>query len=136
MKHYYYLHTNGDLIHKVAAVVDSDPQYFDSPFVRRVWTVDTEKRGDAWNLVIQALALGANKPRIKELQEVWGLTNEDAHEFAKRNGFKLSNENSKWIAMFQNQDKKSIAGKQGVGDDCLEALADLLKQTLISQNYE
>ena len=71
-KHYYYLHTNGDLIHKPASVVDSDPEYFDSPFVKKVWTIDTEDRGTLWIVLTEALALGANKERVKELQNKWG----------------------------------------------------------------
>ena len=77
MKHYYYLHTNGDLIHKPTIVVESDPQYFDSDFVKAYWLVDDENRYDAWNLVITALAKGARLDRIKELVDKWGLTKED-----------------------------------------------------------
>ena len=55
MRWYYYLHTNGDLIGKNPAVVDGDPEYFDSSFVRRVWCIDTESRLDAWRVLIEAL---------------------------------------------------------------------------------
>ena len=39
---YYYLHINGQLIYKPAAVVETDPNYFDSMFVRKWWKIDNE----------------------------------------------------------------------------------------------
>ena len=37
LKHwYFYLHTNGDVIGKNPACVESDPEYFNSPFVKAV----------------------------------------------------------------------------------------------------
>ena len=132
MKHYYYLHTNGDLIHKSALVVDSDSSYFDSPFVKKVWTIDTEDRGSLWILLTEALSLGANKERIKELQEKWGATNEDAQEFASRAGLALKLDGNQWCAHFS--DFENLQESQaGFGDDCLEALADLAKQGLLAK---
>jgi hypothetical protein len=81
VKYYYYLHTNGDLIGKPAIVVDSDPSHFDSPFVKKVWCIDTTNRSDAWNLLITALANGARVDRIKELAEKWGCTPGDLVEY-------------------------------------------------------
>jgi len=40
---YIYLHTNGSLIQKVKFVVDSDPSYFDSPFVVNHWLVSSDE---------------------------------------------------------------------------------------------
>lgn len=77
-EHYYYLHTNGELIHK-RFMPESD-----SPFVKKVWTVDTSNRVDAWTVVLEALALGAQDERIKELAKKWGLTYEDSIEFIIR----------------------------------------------------
>jgi len=77
MRWYYYLHTNGDIIGKNPAVVDSDASYFDGPFVKKVWCINTEERKDAWNLVIESLASGARLSRVTELVDKWGLTLED-----------------------------------------------------------
>ena len=85
MKGYYYLHTNGDLIWKPAIVVDSEPEYFKSPFVKCYWSIETEDRGDAWTLVIEALARGARIERIKELATKWKLTAKDLKEYIVRN---------------------------------------------------
>jgi len=40
---YYYKHTNGKIIWKPRIVVDSDSEYFNSPFVVKVWDVKTEE---------------------------------------------------------------------------------------------
>ena len=38
--YYVYLHINGTLIERNARVVDSDPEYFDSPMVRKWWKIE------------------------------------------------------------------------------------------------
>jgi len=81
MKWYYYLHTNGDLIGKNPVVVDSDDEYFSSPFVKKVWLIETDDRADAWTLVLEALMLGADLNKIKELVKKWGLTYEDSKQY-------------------------------------------------------
>ncbi len=84
MKWYYYLHTNGDLIGKNPVVVDSDPSYFDSDFVQKVWCIETEERGDCWKLVLEALAKGARIDRVKELVEKWKMDKADSFEMIAR----------------------------------------------------
>lgn len=84
MKWYYYLHTNGDLIGKNPAVVDGDPFYFDSDFVKKVWAIDTDERGDCWEMILEALALGACIDRVKELAGKWRLDKADAVEMIVR----------------------------------------------------
>jgi hypothetical protein len=80
---YYYLHTNGDLIRKPFGI-GSPLEYFDSPFVKKWWRVDTANRLDAWNMVVEALALGANRSRCAELAGKWGLTMTDSLEYLPR----------------------------------------------------
>ena len=75
---YCYLHTNGEVIMKAAVGVGCDPSdYFDSDFVKKWWKVNPFERGDCWKVVLEALALGANKDRIKELAKKWGLDFDD-----------------------------------------------------------
>jgi len=81
MEWYYYLHTNGDLIGKNPVVVTND--YFDSPFVKKFWRIDTTDRETAWMLVLEALALGAKIERIKELTNKWKLTFNDSINLLK-----------------------------------------------------
>ena len=122
MKTYFYLHTNGELIHKRLLPDPSD-------FVKKIWKIDTEERGDVWILAVEALALGARKERVFELKEKWGLTDEDAQAFAKRTGMKLLKDGDQWCAVFH--DFKNLQLSQaGFGDTCLEALADYAKQGL------
>ena len=78
---YYYLHTNGDLIGKNPVVVDSDPEYFDSPFVRKVWKIDLINRSDAWKMILEALMKGARTDRVKELAAKWGMDFDDSMDF-------------------------------------------------------
>lgn len=126
MKSYYYLHTNGDLIFKPERVVKSEPGYFDSPFVRRVWLLDTEDRATCWIMLIEALSLGANAVRIKELQDLWNMTNEDAQIFAQRVGLVLKIDGDQWCAYYDDFiDLQSSPA--GFGNDCLHAMADLIK---------
>ena len=82
---YYYLHTNGDLISKNPVVVESDPSYFDSPFVKNVWNINLHNRADAWKLCIESLALGAKVDRVKELTDKWELTKKDLPNYLERN---------------------------------------------------
>lgn len=85
MKWYYYLHTNGDLIGKSPFVVESDSEYFNSPFVQKVWKLETDDRGDSWSFILEACALGANVDRVKELSEKWGLDKKDSFEMLRFN---------------------------------------------------
>ena len=126
MKGYYYLHTNGDLIYKNAIVVDSDPEYFDSPFVKKYWFFDSDERFYAWQIVTEALALGAKRKRIFELKEKWGLTDEDAVQFAIKAKLRLVIDGDQWCATFH--DFKNVQESQcGFGITALEALAELAK---------
>ncbi len=78
---YYYLHENGDLIGKNPAVVDADPEYFNSPFVKRFWKIDLDDRSGVWALVLEALEAGAGIERIRGLYVKWSLTKDDSFDF-------------------------------------------------------
>ena len=80
---FYYLHENGNLIFK-PAIVANDPSYFDSPFVKKVWHVDSTNRLNAWKIVLEGFFYGANVDRLKELANKWALTFEDSVELLKR----------------------------------------------------
>lgn len=118
---YYYLHTETkDLIYKRA---DFPPDE-SSPFVEKVWPIYPSDRGSAWVIVTEALALGADKSRINELAEKWGLTDSDAEVFAGRAKLKLFRDGDQWCATFY--DFTNLQESQaGFGDTALEALAML-----------
>lgn len=79
---YYYLHTNGDFIGRNPIVVTDD--YFDSPFCKKFWKVDLQDRGQCWEMVLEALALGARPERMKELARKWRLDFKDSTEMLAR----------------------------------------------------
>ena len=116
---FYYLHTNGDLIHKRFLPDPSD-------FVKRTWTFRPEHRESAWILVTEAAALGARSSRIEQLIKKWGLTDKDAEIFAERVGLKLFLDGDQWCAAFG--DFVNIQESQcGVGPRAIDALIDLSK---------
>ena len=77
---FYYLHKEGGLIYKRDPFAPEE----DSPFVKKVWKVDSTDRGNAWKICLEALALGASIERIKELAHKWNLTFDDCLEMLKR----------------------------------------------------
>jgi len=78
MDGYYYLHTNGELIFK-----KFEPE-FDSDFVRKIWSIDTNNRANAWRIILESLALNANIERVKKLSLKWGCDLKDVVEYMKR----------------------------------------------------
>lgn len=98
---YYYLHTNGDLIWKPEIVVDTDPQYFDSPFVKHVWRVPADSDRDVpWTLLLESLAMGANLDRVKELANKWGCDGKDLPTYMAAIGPKPNPAMRKGIRIF------------------------------------
>lgn len=85
---FYYLHTNGSLIHK-RGVPGIDEDLADSTFVVTYWPVDTTDRATAWRIAVEAGAAGADPSRIAELATLWGLTNEDGVIYAERLGIEV-----------------------------------------------
>ena len=120
---WYYLHSNGDLIYKrdlegtVADLRESD-------FVKALWPFDPDDRAQAWNILIEALAAGANLRRIKELAEYWGCNNDDALNYAHYLHIKLCMDGKSYCAKQPNFIDLQ-ASKAGFGASYLEALADL-----------
>lgn len=120
---YYYLHTNGDLIYKknldttVADIRDSD-------FAVGLWPFDPMNRENAWALLVEALASGANKERVLELAGKWGCTEDDAAVYADRLSLIVSQDGNKVCATrqdFTNLQECPV----GFGDTLLEAMANL-----------
>lgn len=78
--HYYYLHTNGDLIAKRFRPEPSD-------FVRRIWPLDLRERETGYILLVEAACLGAKMSRVLELAKLWGMDGDDGLVFCQRMGF-------------------------------------------------
>lgn len=130
MKHYYYLHTNGDLIHKNASVVNSDgaSSYFDSDFVKNWWCLDDESRLDAWNLCIFALEAGANRKRIDELIEKWGINNEDGENYCSHVGLTLKMDGNAYCVHKKDGFTNTQECPAGFGDTAFDAICNFYSQ--------
>lgn len=128
-EHWYYLHTNGDLIHK-----RSEPEIERGGFVRRVWPFDPNNRVHAWIVCIESLAMGATVARVNELIALWELTDDDAVYFAAEFASqgkpltKFFRDGTRWCAVFADfVDLQSSSA--GFGDRVIDAYADLLRNT-------
>lgn len=132
---WYYLHQNGCLIYKRNLGEGSMPEP-SSPFVRRIWPIDISERALAWFIAIEAGALGVKKERIQELAQKWGLTDEDAEEFASHTGqFKIFKDGDTWCATFK--DFTDLQESQcGFGKTALEAFIELAKPGLEEKDRE
>lgn len=75
---YYFHRETKDLIWK-----KFEPE-IDSPFVQRVWSVDTSDRKDAWTILLEALSMGLKINRAKELAEKWKMDQKDFEEMLLR----------------------------------------------------
>src|SRR3990172_11287423 len=99
---YYYLHQNGDLIYKDASFFSVED--LESDLIRAAWPLNPKRRANAWLLLIEAGAQGANLNRIKELAEKWGVNNEDALNFVEHSfgNFILFRDGNAWCAAFSD----------------------------------
>lgn len=123
MNYYYYLHENGDLICKQNA----DPADFrESDFVRMFWLLDTENRATVWDLLVEALALGANAGRVKGLATKWRCDDLDGNHYASYLGVNVTRDGNAWMAAlpsFENIQESPC----GFGLTKLEAFSELAK---------
>ena len=76
-KWYYYLHTNKDVISKNPVVADSDQDYFNSPFVEKLYEIDTADRMSLLDMLIDLKERQALPERIKQLEMNSGVQPED-----------------------------------------------------------
>ncbi len=122
---WYYLHENGDLIYK-HDLPGTAADIRESDFAKALWPLDQEDRASAWRILVEALALGANKDRVLELAEKWGCDDEDAQHFADMLGIELDVDGTSQCAK-QPGFIDLMESTAGFGDTCLEAMADLCK---------
>lgn len=121
---WFYLHQNSDLIYK--ADPDAICDIRDSDFAVCSWPIDPADRKGAWELLIEAQALGADKQRIDELAEKWKCGDVDADTFARVVGVVLEKDGNEWCA--HKQDFIDLqASPAGFGRSKLDAMADLAK---------
>lgn len=121
---WFYLHENKELIYKndSDAIVDIR----DSDFCHSAWAWDGE-RPTAWQILVEALSLGAKKERIQDLAVKWKCDDGDAFRYANYLGIELGIDGDSLYARrldFVNIQESPI----GFGDSYLEAMAELAKE--------
>lgn len=120
----YYLHENGNLIHKPA---DSAVDIRDSSFARGLWFIDPQNRETAWVLLVEAMAAGADIDRVTELATLWGCNDEDAQVFAQRVGCLLQRDGAAWHAARRHDFTNIQESASGFGSTALSAMAELAR---------
>lgn len=123
---YYYLHTNGDLIHKPGNYDESD--FRDSDLVVHYWRLDMTNRETAWTFLVEALSKKqTNVARVMELAAKWGCDDTDALVYADRIGLKLFKDGASWCAT--RSDFTDLQNSPaGFGNTALEAMGALARE--------
>ena len=124
---YYYLHTNRNLLYKRALDDAQTADFRESDLVRMFWAFDIEDRESAWQVLIEAAALGAKPERIQELADLWMCDDVDALIYAKRAGCSVFMDGNQWCATARSfvDLQESTAG---FGDTALAAMTDLCQR--------
>lgn len=129
-EHWYYLHTNGDLIHKT-----SKPEIEPGGFVHRVWPLKPEERESVYVLLIEAAVLGARMSRVLELAGKWGADGDDGLIFCKRMGFEckpVTTEAGAGYEVRHGEDTPDM--KTGVGSTPLLALISYTRHSELAND--
>jgi hypothetical protein len=122
---WYYLHTNGQLIYKRDSP-GQDADIRESDFAVALWAWNND-RLTAWNILVEALSLKADKNQILKLANTWGCDDRDAVVYAMNANIKLGKDGAQLTACrkdFINLQESPM----GFGKSYLEAMADLCKK--------
>lgn len=122
---WYYLHENGSLIYKPGS--DSASDIRESDVARALWSIDPASRSDAWTILVEALAAGANPERVQELAVKWQCDDEDAQEFSSRIGCRLQLDGNQWCATREDF-IDLVQSPAGFGHTALGAMSALCKE--------
>lgn len=121
---YYYLHTNKELIYKNNP--DSIIDIRESDFCTAAWPFMND-REQAWTILIEAASLGADPIRIKDLSDKWGVSDNDAGNYADRCGIILGIDGNQFTAHkkdFENLQESPC----GFGGTYFDAMVGLCKE--------
>jgi len=125
---YYYLHTNGDLIHKSKHYDVSG--FKESSFVSKWWIIDLDKRLDVYNMLIHASRLGIKEQRLSHLIKHWGITNEDAVNYCNAVGLLNKMDGNAYCVHGQDFTKTIQESIAGFGETLFQAICDFYKNSL------
>ena len=122
---WYYHHTNNELIFKRDSP-GQDADIRESDFATSMWMWDGQ-RPTAWRILVEALSLGVDIRRIKELAELWDCDDADAVNYGMYAGIDFGEDGNMKTA--SRKDFTNLAEHpMGFGETRLEAMADLCKQ--------
>lgn len=122
---WYYHHTNNELIFKRDSP-GQDADIRESDFATSMWMWDGQ-RPTAWRILVEALSLGVDIRRIKELAELWDCDDADAVKYAEYAGIKLNKDGNMKTA--SRRDFVNLHDcPMGFGSTYLEAMAGLCKE--------
>lgn len=81
---YYYLHSNGQLMHLSQKSLDQKPDFLKLKFVQFHWKLDTNDRNSIMIMLLQAEALNVDKKRIYALMKLYEITDEDLSNYVAK----------------------------------------------------
>lgn len=119
---YYYLHVNGDLIHKpeMPGILQD---FADSDLVRDYWLVDVTERGTGYVMLISAAKAGAKMGRVLDLAATWGMDGDDALKFCEVAEINVTTEKLNGAVEYTVQDSRDKAEKPHTGTGSTPFLA-------------
>ena len=89
--------------------------------IKRLW------RGFAWQVVTEAMALGANQDDVDRLINKWAVGSDDeAQRYAEKNHLKLFKDGNQWCATFEDFENLQESDA-GFGQTAFKALIALAK---------
>ena len=125
IKGWFYLHTNGQLIWKNNP--DAIEDIRESDLCTSAWAFTGGDRKEAWNILVEALSIGAEKTRIEKLAKDWGIDDSDAPNYAEAIGIKLGVDGNQVYATKQDFIDLQTS-PAGFGNNYLEAISELCKE--------
>ncbi|MCV5935157.1 hypothetical protein OFO87_34110, partial [Escherichia coli] len=62
------------------------------------WPLDVSSRKTAWDILVESMALGANKERVNELASKWNCNDDGADKYAEVVGVTIELDGNVWCA--------------------------------------
>lgn len=129
---WYYLQRNPLLVanrHQLIYVddregIDADLREDEKVIALWPWT---NERDRAWDILVEALALGCDPERIDKLAAQWSCNNADATIYATLIGVQLGHDGS-YATAYRRDFTNVQESPMGFGDTFLDAMAELCKQ--------
>lgn len=124
---YYYLHSNGQLMHLSQKSLDQKPDFLKLKFVQFHWEVDTNNRNSIMIMLLQAEALNVDKNRINALKKLYAITDKDLFNYIIKAELEFCEKDSLYFVhhVWYDDHNDIIIGN---GDTLWDALVDLVKK--------